>query len=183
MDGREGRSGQHRRGGAHEHPRVCHRAVRCVAPRVHSFVTPPARAPAVAPGLYRATHSGLRTCSATGSTIAVARNFALELAFGTSRGIGSLDLSRLRAIIVGSEAVRADTLERFAEAFEPSGFRPLAFCPGYGLAEATLAVTLVRPDEPWRSIPRPADGGGSGGTAGALVSTGSALAGVDVRVA
>ena len=127
--------------------------------------------------------SWLRTCAATESTITVAPNFALELAVRTSRRIGSLDLSRLRAITVGSEAVRADTLERFAEAFAPTGFRPVALCPGYGLAEATLAVTLVRPHVPWRSIPRPADGDGPGGTAAALVSTGSALSGVEVRVA
>jgi acyl-CoA synthetase (AMP-forming)/AMP-acid ligase II len=126
--------------------------------------------------------SWLRTCSATGSTITVAPNFALDLAVRASRRIGSLDLSRLRAIIVGSEAVRADTLERFTEAFVPTGFRPLAFCPGYGLAEATLAVTMVRPHEPWRSIPRPADGDGPGGAA-ALVSTGSPFAGTDVRIA
>jgi acyl-CoA synthetase (AMP-forming)/AMP-acid ligase II len=127
--------------------------------------------------------SWLRTCSATGSTITVAPNFALELAVRTSRRIGSLDLSRLRSIIVGSEAVRADTLERFAEAFVPTGFRPLAFCPGYGLAEATLAVSIVRPHEPWRSIARPAGGEGPGSTAAALVSTGPALSGIDVRVA
>ena len=127
--------------------------------------------------------SWLRTCSATGSTITVGPNFALELAVRTSRRIGSLDLSRLRAITVGSEAVRADTLARFADAFVPSGFRPLAFCPAYGLAEATLAVTMVRPHEPWRSIPRPADADRPGSTAAALVSTGSPFAGIDVRVA
>jgi acyl-CoA synthetase (AMP-forming)/AMP-acid ligase II len=125
--------------------------------------------------------SWLRTCSATESTITVAPNFALELAVRTSRRIGSLDLSRMRAIIVGSEAVRADTLARFAEAFAPTGFRPLAFCPGYGLAEATLAVTIVRPHEPWRSIPRPADYDAPGGAA-ALVSTGPPVAGADVRI-
>jgi len=127
--------------------------------------------------------SWLRTCSETASTITVAPNFALELAVRTSRRIGSLELSRLRAVIVGSEAVRADTLERFVEAFVPTGFRPSAFCPAYGLAEATLAVTIVRPHEPWRSIPRPTDDIGGGGTARPLVSTGSPLAGTDVRVA
>ena len=74
--------------------------------------------------------SWLRTCSATGSTITVAPNFALELAVRTSRRIGSLDLSRLRAIIVGSEAVRADTLERFAEAFGRRVFARWRSVPG-----------------------------------------------------
>jgi acyl-CoA synthetase (AMP-forming)/AMP-acid ligase II len=126
--------------------------------------------------------SWVRACSRTGATITVAPNFALELAVRTSARAGVLDLSRLRACIVGSEAVRADTLVRFADAFAPAGFRPLAFCPAYGMAEATLAVTLVRPQEPWRSIPRPADHAAPGGAAGTLVSTGSPVHGVDVRV-
>ena len=126
--------------------------------------------------------SWLRTCSNTQSTITVAPNFALELAVRTSKRIGSLDLSRLRTIIVGSETVRADTLVRFADAYAPSGFRPLALCPGYGLAEATLAVTIVRPHEPWRSIPRPADHGAPEGTSATLVSNGPPLEGVEVRV-
>jgi acyl-CoA synthetase (AMP-forming)/AMP-acid ligase II len=128
--------------------------------------------------------SWLRTCSATGATITVGPNFALELAVRTSRRIGSLDLSRVRAIIVGSESVRADTLERFSDAFAPAGFRPLSLCPGYGLAEATVAVTIVRPHEPWRSIPRPADHAAPapGGASRSLVSTGSPIDGVDVRV-
>ena len=41
----------------------------------------------------------------------------------------------------GAEPVRAETLERFAEAFAPCGFRREAFYPCYGLAEATLFVT------------------------------------------
>jgi acyl-CoA synthetase (AMP-forming)/AMP-acid ligase II len=126
--------------------------------------------------------SWLRTCSETNATITVAPNFALELAVRTSRRIGSLDLSRLRAIIVGSEAVRADTLVRFADAFAPVGFRPLAFCPAYGLAEATLAVTIVRPDETWHSIPRPAEYAAPEGASRPLVSTGFPVDGVDVRV-
>ena len=71
--------------------------------------------------------------------------------------MGALDLSRLRSIIVGSESVRADTLVRFADASSRPDSGRSAFCPGYGLAEATLAVTIVRPHEPWRSIPCPAD--------------------------
>ena len=41
----------------------------------------------------------------------------------------------------GAEPVRAETLERFAEAFAPCGFRREAFYPCYGLAEATLFVS------------------------------------------
>ncbi len=52
----------------------------------------------------------------------------------------SLDLSRWERAFTGAEPVRAGTLERFARAFEPCGFRPEAFYPCYGLAEATLLV-------------------------------------------
>lgn len=53
----------------------------------------------------------------------------------------SLDLSHWDLAFVGAEPVRADTLRRFSEAFEVSGFHPEAFYPCYGLAEATLMVS------------------------------------------
>ncbi|HEX6288568.1 MAG TPA: amino acid adenylation domain-containing protein, partial [Herpetosiphonaceae bacterium] len=52
-----------------------------------------------------------------------------------------LDLSSWSVAFNGAEPVRALTLQRFAEAFAPAGFRPEAFYPCYGLAEATLIVT------------------------------------------
>jgi amino acid adenylation domain-containing protein len=51
-----------------------------------------------------------------------------------------LDLSSWRVAFSGAEPVRAETLERFAATFAPAGFRPSAFYPCYGLAEATLIV-------------------------------------------
>ena len=99
--------------------------------------------------------SWLTNCAASEATITVAPNFALELSIRAAAKSGALDLSRLRSIIVGSEAVHADTLDRFASTFAPLGFDPLAFCPAYGMAEATLAVTIVRPEEPWRAIRSP----------------------------
>jgi amino acid adenylation domain-containing protein len=53
----------------------------------------------------------------------------------------SLDLSNWAVAFNGSEPVRAETLERFAAAFEISGFRKESFFPCYGLAEATLIVS------------------------------------------
>jgi amino acid adenylation domain-containing protein len=52
-----------------------------------------------------------------------------------------LDLSSWRVAFNGAEPVRAHTLEAFAEAFAPCGFRASSFYPCYGLAEATLFVT------------------------------------------
>jgi 8-amino-7-oxononanoate synthase/acyl carrier protein len=53
----------------------------------------------------------------------------------------TLDLSSWTVAFNGAEPVRAETLERFAETFAPCGFRPEAFYPCYGLAEATLLVS------------------------------------------
>ncbi|MGY2376657.1 non-ribosomal peptide synthetase [Pseudomonas sp. SDO524_S393] len=51
-----------------------------------------------------------------------------------------LDLSHWRVAYSGSEPIRLDTLERFAEKFAACGFTPNSFFASYGLAEATLFV-------------------------------------------
>ncbi len=79
---------------------------------------------------YRATTSG-------------GPNFAYDLCvrrIGEEERAG-LDLSCWRTAFNGSEPVRAETLDRFAAAFAPCGFKREAFHPCYGLAEATLLVT------------------------------------------
>ncbi|MFQ5794226.1 MAG: AMP-binding protein [Candidatus Bipolaricaulia bacterium] len=53
----------------------------------------------------------------------------------------TLDLSSWDMAFNGAEPIRRETLERFAVAFEPCGFRREAFYPGYGLAEATMFVS------------------------------------------
>jgi acyl-CoA synthetase (AMP-forming)/AMP-acid ligase II/acyl carrier protein len=52
-----------------------------------------------------------------------------------------LDLGSWAIAYNGAEPVRAKTLDRFANAFASCGFRPKAFFPCYGLAEATLFVS------------------------------------------
>ncbi len=56
-----------------------------------------------------------------------------------------LDLGALRCAMVGAEPIAPQLLRDFAMAFEPCGFRPEAFFPVYGLAEATVAVTFPKP--------------------------------------
>ncbi|MCI0389698.1 MAG: AMP-binding protein [Acidobacteria bacterium] len=70
-------------------------------------------------------------------------NFAYDLCARKARQEQreGLDLSCWKTAFNGSEPVRAETLRRFAEAFSPCGFRPEAFYPCYGLAEATLFVS------------------------------------------
>jgi natural product biosynthesis luciferase-like monooxygenase protein/FkbM family methyltransferase len=70
-------------------------------------------------------------------------NFAYELCHRkiAPEQRAGLDLSSWEVAFNGAEPVRAETLERFAAAFGPSGFRRQAFYPCYGLAEATLFVS------------------------------------------
>lgn len=53
----------------------------------------------------------------------------------------TLDLSHWITAAVSSEQIHASTMQEFADAFAPAGFRLQAFRPAYGLAEATLLVT------------------------------------------
>jgi acyl-CoA synthetase (AMP-forming)/AMP-acid ligase II len=76
------------------------------------------------------------------ATFTAAPNFAYDRCVeeSTAEQRAALDLSSLATAMNGAEPVQATTLERFAEAFAPAGFRPEALCPVYGLAEATLLV-------------------------------------------
>ena len=127
----------------------------------------------------------LRACSELGTTITSAPDFGFRMA--SQRADRSLDLSPLRVCITGGESVRAETLETFASSFHAPGFREEAFCPAYGLAEATLAVTLTSPDVCWRelAIDRNALAQGevepqSGGVA--VVSAGPPLDGYEILI-
>ncbi|HEU4534693.1 MAG TPA: AMP-binding protein, partial [Polyangiaceae bacterium] len=75
-------------------------------------------------------------------------NFAYELCVRetTPEQRARLDLSSWAVAFNGAEPVRASTLARFAAAFADSGFRPSAFYPCYGLAEATLFVSGGLPE-------------------------------------
>ncbi|MEE6179349.1 long-chain-fatty-acid--CoA ligase [Mycobacterium sp. 050134] len=56
---------------------------------------------------------------------------------------GPIDLSSLRVAIVGAEPVDHRQLTEFAAAGARFGLRPAASVPAYGLAEATLVVSLA----------------------------------------
>jgi len=77
-------------------------------------------------------------------TISAAPNFAFELCARkiADKDIQGLDLSSWRAALNGAEPVNPETLERFAARFEGYGFRREAQLPVYGLAEASLALTV-----------------------------------------
>ncbi|HEX7183736.1 MAG TPA: AMP-binding protein [Thermoanaerobaculia bacterium] len=107
----------------------------------------------------------LETASRVRATMLGAPDFAWRLATRLVDPRG-LDLSALRYAIDGGEPVRRSTILAFEERFGVPG----VIRPGYGLAEATLGVTCLRPGEPLR-----VDGRGN-------VSCGRPLPGVEVRI-
>jgi len=77
-------------------------------------------------------------------TIAAAPNFAYELCVRkiSDKSMEGVDLSSWRAALNGAEPVNPETVERFVHRFSKYGFRRGAMLPVYGLAEASLAVTM-----------------------------------------
>ncbi|QDU86875.1 Tyrocidine synthase 3 [Pirellulimonas nuda] len=93
----------------------------------------------------RSPANWLRAISHFGATSTAAPNFGYELCLRkvTDADCEGLDLSRLQVAVSGAEPVRADTLRRFTERFAPYGFREEAFVPAYGMAEATLMISVA----------------------------------------
>lgn len=135
----------------------------------------------------------LRALARHGGTIAAAPNFAYELCARRipDEELAGLDLSGWRAAVNGAEPVRTETLELFAARFGPLGFRREALLPCYGLAEASVALTLPPPgrgpvvdrvarrdlESSGRAVPAEL-----GEEALDFVSCGTVLAGMEVRV-
>lgn len=89
----------------------------------------------------------IEAISAQGATVSCAPNFAYQLATDLAVEAGApLDLSRWRLAMIGAEPVRENTIEGFAKAFAPFGFRREALFPSYGLAENTLIVSGGAPE-------------------------------------
>ena len=57
------------------------------------------------------------------------------------------DLARWRVAGNGTDMIRPDVMQAFVDAFADAGFKASAFLPSYGLAEATLAVSIMPPGE------------------------------------
>lgn len=77
-------------------------------------------------------------------TITYSPSFGYELC--AKRGDGTregLDLSAWRIAGCGGDMVRPGPLLAFAERYAAAGFAPTAFVPSYGMAEATLGLTMA----------------------------------------
>jgi acyl-CoA synthetase (AMP-forming)/AMP-acid ligase II len=100
----------------------------------------------------------LEACAANGATITAAPTFGYDVASRHLANAATLNLSAMRAAIIGAEPIGPHTLRAFAAAGSRHGFRETALCPAYGLAEATLAVSMVPPDDMWSTRTVSVDG-------------------------
>ncbi|SBT65695.1 Acyl-CoA synthetase (AMP-forming)/AMP-acid ligase II [Micromonospora sediminicola] len=86
----------------------------------------------------------LRQITESGATASGGPNFAYDLCVRRVRSadeLAGLDLSGWRVAFSGGESVKHQTMAGFARTFASTGFRPEAFLPCFGLAEATLMVS------------------------------------------
>jgi len=79
------------------------------------------------------------------ATISFSPSFGYELCV---RRLGEdsnerYDLSSWRIAGVGAETIRADSLSRFSQTLNTSGFKPEAFLACYGMAECSLAISFA----------------------------------------
>ena len=86
-----------------------------------------------------------------GTTVSYSPTFGYDICArrmsSQTRAEDRFDLSRWRIAGNGADMIRPDVMQAFVDAFAGAGFDATAFCPSYGLAEATLAVSLMPPGE------------------------------------
>lgn len=116
-------------------------------------------------GLHR-IHSWLKTIEQYKATVISAPDVAYRLCVKGVKNPAIYDLSSLRIALNASEPVHLETYQLFEESFNLKQ----VMIAGYGLAEATVAVTIHPPTHP----PRVDESGN--------VSSGLPLKGIDVRI-
>jgi fatty-acyl-CoA synthase len=90
----------------------------------------------------QAPRSWFDDCARFGATVTAGPPSALAMASRAEAARSSGEPLRLRVCLVGAEMVDWPVLERAAEVFALRGLEPSTFTTAYGLAEATLAVTV-----------------------------------------
>lgn len=86
-----------------------------------------------------------------GSTLSYSPTFGYDICArrmsSQTKASERFDLSRWRVAGNGADMIRPDVMQSFVDAFADAGFKASAFLPSYGLAEATLAVSIMPPGE------------------------------------
>ncbi len=107
-----------------------------------------------------------------------------------TRAAARFDLSRWRIAGNGADMIRPDVMQAFVDSFADAGFKASSFCPSYGLAEATLAVSIMPPGEGIRiELVEESELSGADSPAGgrprryrAIVNCGKPVKGMEVEV-
>ena len=129
-----------------------------------------------------------RAISRHRGTYTTAPNFAFGLCLKRIRDdeLDGVDLSCWCLCLNGADMVSAEVQRRFGERFARWGFDASVFTPAYGLAEATVAVTLKPVHSMFKTIGAAAESLASAGVvepgSKELVSTGRPVAGVEVEI-
>jgi len=86
-----------------------------------------------------------------GTTLSYSPTFGYDICArrmsSQTRASDRFDLTRWRVAGNGADMIRPDVMQAFVDAFAEAGFDAKAFLPSYGLAEATLAVSIMPPGE------------------------------------
>ena len=86
-----------------------------------------------------------------GTTLSYSPTFGYDICSrrmsSQTRAADRFDLSRWRIAGNGADMIRPDVMQSFVDSFADAGFKAASFCPSYGLAEATLAVSIMPPGE------------------------------------
>ena len=86
-----------------------------------------------------------------GTTLSYSPTFGYDICArrmsSQTKAADRFDLSRWRVAGNGADMIRPDVMQNFVDAFSGAGFKATAFLPSYGLAEATLAVSIMPPGE------------------------------------
>ena len=87
----------------------------------------------------------------SGTSISYSPTFGFDICArrisSQTRAADRFDLSRWRLAGNGADMIRPDVMQSFVDVFAEAGFKASAFLPSYGLAEATLAVSIMPPGE------------------------------------
>ena len=126
----------------------------------------------------------LEALGAHGRALASAPNFAFQQCVERVEPgeLAGVDLSLWVGAMDGAEMIRPETCAAFSRKFAACGFRAETFRPCYGLAEASLAVTIDRQGKGVRMLPVP-EGAGAGFDLRETVCTGASVLDTQVRIA
>ncbi|MEO5809983.1 MAG: fatty acyl-AMP ligase [Sphingomicrobium sp.] len=129
-----------------------------------------------------------------GTTLSYSPTFGYDICSrrmsSQTRAANRFDLARWRIAGNGADMIRPDVMQAFVDNFADAGFKASAFCPSYGLAEATLAVSLMPPGEGIRlELVEESELSGAGTEAQerprryrAIVNCGKAVEGMEIEI-